>query len=71
MGIEIFSPHLVRRLFVPVLGPGLWVGLHAEVPPIELHHNPVLHMGQDLSDGLICVTLTDEDTVLLNQALFY
>ena len=64
------SAHLVCLLLVSVLWSRLWVWCHLKVPSVQLHDVPVLHMGQDLSDGLVCVTLTQNTVTLITDSIF-
>lgn len=60
---KVFLPNrkretdLICLLLVPLVGSNLRVGLHVQVPPVQLDDVPVLHMRQDLCDGLVCVAL--------------
>lgn len=49
-------------MLVPLLRLGLGVGLHVQVPTVQLDHDAVLHVGQYLCDGFISVSLQQEDT---------
>ena len=58
---EVVVEHLQRTLLLRLLLADLhmFIALHDEVPAIQLYDGSLLHLAQNLVDGLVCVTLCD------------